>query len=217
MAYTGRNSGLLECIYCGEARYRSSGKPSQQFVYIPLGQRLIRQYRISRRAYTLQTYCRPFFNQPIDEDHVPYDLTDWWDGRRYRELRRDGLFTQCTDVALQLLLDGVQLVERGNHSCTPVICINYNLPPAIRYQKQNILLNLVIPGPKKYKDLDSYLQPLVDELQELGNGVEAYDGYRGEDFTLKAWPVVVTGLAPVSIQTTCYLNANMCRGWSGHF
>ena len=191
MAYTGQYDSLNACKYCDEPRYRSPGKPFQCFVYIPLCQRLLRQYSMPRRAHTLQTYCRPFFEQSIDS--IPSDLTDWWDGRRYRELRRDGLFTQYTDIALQLLLDGVQLVERGNHTCTPVISINYNLPPAIRYQKQNILLNLVIPGPRKYKDLDSYLQPLVEELEELGSGVEAYNAYTNENFVLRAWPVVVTG------------------------
>ena len=227
MAYTGQYDSLQACKYCGEPRYRSPGKPFQCFLYVPLGQRLLRQYRMHRRAHTLQTYCRPFFERPID--YFPSELTDWWDGRRYRELRRDGLFTQYTDIALQLLLDGVQVIESSNHSCTPVISINYNLPPAIRNQKHNILLNLLIPGPKKYKDLDSYLQPLVEELEELGRGVGAYNAYRNEEFVLRAWPVVVTGM--LSIRYCCCWSlllllvccrpackeSNLYRGRTGHF
>jgi hypothetical protein len=139
----------------------------------------------------MQTYCRPFFEQPINQ--VPAEISDWWAANRYRELRRNGLFSEPTDIALQLMLDGVNVLNRSTHSTTPVLCVNYNLPPWMRYQKHNILLCLVIPGPRKHGDLDSFLYPLVEELKQLGDGVDAYDAWRKQDFCLRAWPVVVTG------------------------
>jgi len=195
IAYTGDFEALDACpTPCGEPRWRLKGDqriPRQSFVYIPLTTRLLLQYRSSRRAHTLQTYCRPFFDQPIDQ--MPAEISDWWGAKRYRELRRQGLFSEPTDIALQLMLDGVNLLNRSTHSTTPVLCINYNLPPTVRYQKHNILLSLVIPGPGKYGNLDSFLHPLVEELKQLGDGVDAYDAYRKQDFRLRAWPVVVTG------------------------
>jgi hypothetical protein len=195
IAYTGSYAELETCPICTHLRWRTNRNGGQtafqQFVYIPLTPRLQYQYQCRQRAFTMQSYCLPFFERPLN--HTLSEINDWWAAQRYRDLRQQGLFNQSTDIALQLLLDGVQLVERGNHSCTPVILINYNLPPALRYQKHNILLSLLIPGPKKYKDIDSFLYPLVEELKELGNGVPAYNSYRREPFNLRAWVVVITG------------------------
>jgi hypothetical protein len=47
----------------------------------------------------------------------------------------------------------------------------------MRYQKYNILLAMSIPGPKKYKNLDSFLYPLIEELKILGTSINAYDAY----------------------------------------
>ena len=48
------------------------------------------------------------------------------------------------------------------------------------------MMSLLIPGPKSPgKDIDVYLQPLIDELNEWV-GVRAYDAYKKERFTLRA-------------------------------
>jgi Transposase family tnp2 len=48
-----------------------------------------------------------------------------------------------------------------------------------------MLPSIVIPGPKKPKDINSFLRPLVDELITLDNGdITAVDGDTGEEFTL---------------------------------
>ena len=91
------------------------------------------------------------------------------------------------------MLNGVGLLNRTSYTTTPVLCINYNLLPSIRYCKYNILLLLVIPGPRKYGSLDSFLHPLVEELKQLGSGVDAYNVYRKRDFCLRAWPVIAIG------------------------
>jgi hypothetical protein len=61
-----------------------------------------------------------------------------------------------------------------HHEITPVILINLNLPPKERYKKVNILASTIIPGPKKPKELDSFLRPLVEELKRLDDGAKAY-------------------------------------------
>jgi hypothetical protein len=59
---------------------------------------------------------------------------------------------------------------------------------------------LVIPGPYKQGDIDSFLYPLVEELKELGAGINAYDAYRQQSFTLKAHAVLITGmLTPTTV------------------
>jgi hypothetical protein len=43
-------------------------------------------------------------------------------------------------------------------------------------RKGFLLLSLIIPGPSKVKNLDTYLTLVVDELKTLWDGVWAYDG-----------------------------------------
>ena len=43
-------------------------------------------------------------------------------------------------------------------------------------KKGFLLLSLIILGPRKVKNLDTYLALVVDELKTLWNGVWAYDG-----------------------------------------
>jgi hypothetical protein len=93
-------------------------------------------------------------------------------------------------------LDGMQLTNMRHHEVTPVIFMNLNLPPEERYLVKNILAGLVIPGPKKPHDLDTFLRPLVDELLDLDKGVYAWDGYSKTPFQLKAWVTMVTGDGP---------------------
>jgi hypothetical protein len=53
--------------------------------------------------------------------------------------------------------------------------INLNLPPEERVKVENIMASMVIPGPQKPKELDTFLQPLVEELKRLDRDVQAYE------------------------------------------
>jgi hypothetical protein len=54
--------------------------------------------------------------------------------------------------------------------------------------KENLMLTLLIPGPKQPgNDIDVYLEPLIEDLKELWiNGVSAYDAFTKSVFNLKA-------------------------------
>ena len=51
-----------------------------------------------------------------------------------------------------------------------------------------LIMSLLILGPNSpRKDIDVYLQPLIDKLKELWeNGVQAYDASSGEKFQMHA-------------------------------
>ncbi|KAF5465155.1 hypothetical protein F2P56_015186 [Juglans regia] len=74
------------------------------------------------------------------------------------------------------------------YSIWPVILMPYNLPPWLCMKDQFFITSLIIPGPKSPgNEIDVYLQPLVDELNELWeNGVHTYDAYKKETFRLHA-------------------------------
>ncbi|KAL6209103.1 hypothetical protein ACLB2K_020046 [Fragaria x ananassa] len=75
----------------------------------------------------------------------------------------------------------------SKYSCWPVILITYNLPPWLCMKRKYMMPTLLILGPKQPgNDIDVYLQPLVDDLKVLWDGIEqVYDSVRGEYFKLK--------------------------------
>ena len=56
----------------------------------------------------------------------------------------------------------------SRYSCWPVILVTYNLPPWLCMVREILMLTLLIPGPKQPgNDIDVYLEPLVEDLNEL--------------------------------------------------
>ena len=73
------------------------------------------------------------------------------------------------------------------YSCWPVMLVTYNLPTWLCMKKENIMLALLISGPRQPgNDIDVYLQPLIEDLQHLWKGVQAYDIVSKTYFNLRA-------------------------------
>ena len=193
IAYTGQYSNLTACSHCQESRYASDSYRSRKtFSFIPLIDRLKLQYSNSDRATILSTY-RANLTPSADGS-----MRDFFDGDLYRQFHVDQLklFQDSRDVALQLSIDGVQVTNKRNFEITPVIFINLNLPPDQRYKIENIMASAIIPGPKKSKDIDSFLRPMIDELKMLHDGIDCYDAATNSHFTLHAWITMTTGDGP---------------------
>jgi hypothetical protein len=75
----------------------------------------------------------------------------------------------------------------STHSCWPVVLEIYNLPPWFCMNEHNIMLSLIIPGPKSPRDrIHVFLQPLLADLNDLFQaGLYTYDALRDESFTLQ--------------------------------
>jgi Transposase family tnp2 len=68
-----------------------------------------------------------------------------------------------------------------------------NLPLKIQYDNENILLLLLIPSPWKYKDLNTFLFPLVEELYILVNSVaDVNNDFTKESFDLRVYLILVS-------------------------
>ena len=153
-----------------------------------LNTRQLNNYRSSTWSNTLKDYVRPFHQHQLSKSHNT--ITDWWCGKRFQNLRTEGYFQKSTDIAQDIHYDGVQAQNRHSHSVAAVILYNYNLPPKIRYARENTFYILIL-GPCEQKDLNSFLQPLVAELDELGKGIPVYDADSRHDFELKVDVVLV--------------------------
>ncbi|CAG8854734.1 5504_t:CDS:2, partial [Gigaspora margarita] len=88
--------------------------------------------------------------------------------------------------------------------CWIILLINANLSPDICVLHENLMISVLIPGPKAPKNFNSFLRPLVDELKQL----------QGKTFTLCAhvlsWSGNILALARVMC-TTGHNSYKACR------
>lgn len=176
--YVGPHADLETCPYCGEACFDTDKKPRKKFTYSPITPRLTTLFKNSDYAKLMRYRA--------EHKHDPNKITDIFDSSDYLCLKTEHVvvggkqhthkfFNDARDIALGLSMDGFTPFRRRKHTCWPIILFNYNLPPDIRFHLEYILCVAVIPGPKKPKDFDSFLWPLVQELLELEIGVRAFD------------------------------------------
>nr|XP_016483468.1 PREDICTED: uncharacterized protein LOC107804152 [Nicotiana tabacum] len=96
---------------------------------------------------------------------------------------------ELRNVRLGLASDGFQPYGNmsTNHSIWPVVLVPYNLPPWDCMKNSYFMMTLLIPGLKcPGNDIDVYLQPMIEELKELWDGVETYDAYSQSNFMMRA-------------------------------
>ena len=87
---------------------------------------------------------------------------------------------------LAIFIDSFNPFNSGQHSLLPFIIVLLNLDPAVRTKFENMLLHLLISGPTKPTNVQTYLEILVKELQELlEDGVEVWDAYKKETVNIK--------------------------------
>src|SRR6266480_1394299 len=104
MAFTGPYIKLTRCKECNELYYSDNSKPRNSFPYLPVTTVLQCIYGNPARVKLLETYPKSFFKQPLN---TPLEkISDWWAGKRFRELWGQGYFTLLTDIAFQVQFDG---------------------------------------------------------------------------------------------------------------
>ena len=104
-------------------------------------------------------------------------LTDIYDGRLWKEwMIKDGIpFLELPGNLLFMLnIDWFQPFEHTQYSVGVIYIVIQNLPRAIRFKLENVIIVSTIPGPKEPNSyqLNFYLEPLVDELLKLWKGVK---------------------------------------------
>ncbi|KAL4035973.1 hypothetical protein IC575_004687 [Cucumis melo] len=159
------------------------GFPTQVLRYFPLIPRLKRMFQMHDVAELLTWHmnhknCDGKMRHPVDS--VSWDSIDakWPDFSNNPRNLRFGLATDGFNPFSNL---------SSGYSCWPVMLVTYNLPPWLCMSKENIMLTLLIPSPKQSgNDFDIFLQPLIDDLKLLWDGVEVYDVVNKSNFNLRA-------------------------------
>ena len=105
----------------------------------------------------------------------PRILGDVYDGRVWKQFCGKGKkrFLQYPGNFLLLMnMDFFQPFTHTTYSVGVIYCVILNLPRELRYKFENIIVISIIPGPQEPKlNINTYLKPFVEELQELYKGV----------------------------------------------
>ena len=90
-------------------------------------------------------------------------------------------------ISFALCADGLNPFahEKTQYSMCPLFLIPLNFPHHIRKKAGAMFLTGIIPGHKEPKNMDPYIDLIVDDIMSL-NSVNVYDAHMGEDFKLKA-------------------------------
>jgi hypothetical protein len=82
------------------------------------------------------------------------------------------------NVRIGLVIDGFTPynMSASSYSCSPIFAIPYNLPLALCIKYEYMFLCLIIPEPNHPgTSINVMLKPLIEELKQLWQGVEAFD------------------------------------------
>lgn len=76
-------------------------------------------------------------------------------------------------MALMMNIDWYQPYKFSEYSVGVIYMVVLNLPREERFKEENLIIVGLIPGPKEPKiHVNSFLDPLVDELLQLWEGVQ---------------------------------------------
>ena len=99
-------------------------------------------------------------------------LADIYDGRVWKEFltyKGRAFLANEHNIALIMNCNWFQPFKHTTYSVGVLYLVILNLPRAIRFKPENVLIAGIIPGPSEtsYSEMNSYLRPSVKELNSL--------------------------------------------------
>ncbi|CAL9024675.1 unnamed protein product [Prunus brigantina] len=179
------------CPSCGISRWKEGkdsilkeGVPAKVVWYFPPIPRFKRMFQSHETAKSLTWHAA---RKSIDgQMSHPADSPSW----KLLDDKWPEFGNEPRNLRLALSSDGFNPHSSlsSRYSCWPVILVTYNLPPWMCMKRKFMMLTLLISGPKQPgNDIDVYLEPLIDDLKSLWDGIRGvYDAHNGEYFTLRA-------------------------------
>jgi len=102
-------------------------------------------------------------------------MGDIYDGKLWRDLMAINgrpFLEAPNNLVISLNVDWFRVYEHSQYSAGPIYVVILNLPRNERYKSENVILTGIIPGPKEPRsNINTFLSPLVKDLQELFDGI----------------------------------------------
>jgi len=178
IGFTGPFHHLSHCSECGESRYDTTllqdtqgvvRKPCKQFSTILLGPQLQALYRDPQKANDMnyrREYTHRVFDKLRQNGGIQDVYNDFFDGSDYLKAVQAGKIKD-DDIVLMTSIDGAQLYRNKQSDCWMSIWVIFDHSPDIQYRKKYVLPGVVIPGPNKPKNLDSFMFPSYHHIAAL--------------------------------------------------
>lgn len=180
------NSLIAPCR-CTGRRHNEKGNANLVLHYHPIT-------AWAQRGFACETFAKLARHRDEVEAGPPSDaIRDIYDGQAYKKLlERDPRFREDSrHMVLAMYTDGV-LVHKDNvaFSVWPLLLVNMNLPPDIRYRYGVSHLAGFVAGKRSAKakyTVQPLIQLAVDEINYMDvHGVRVHDAHQKDDFTLHA-------------------------------
>ncbi|KAG2216480.1 hypothetical protein INT45_014040 [Circinella minor] len=162
------NGTLCDTPLIKSTSTNNRGTPYKKYAYYPLEDSLKRLFMRDNFEEKIEPWkSRPMepglFND-VYNGMMWYDLLDSSTGLPFIETPRS--------LMLTLNIDWFAPFDSG-YSCGAIYLICNNLPRSDRFKIENVILVGVMPGPKEPStyEINSYLEPLVESLLRLFNGI----------------------------------------------
>ncbi|KAG2751377.1 hypothetical protein P692DRAFT_201838975 [Suillus brevipes Sb2] len=127
---------------------------------------------------------------------IPDVYEDVLHGKQYLEACQSGQIKD-RDSVLMLSIDGAQLYESKQSDCWIYISVLFNHAPEEQYQKKYVIPGGIIPGPKKPKNLNSFLFPSLHHLCAIQTkGLIIWNGAQRVSFTSHPFVFIATADGP---------------------
>ena len=175
----GKFSKLTSCPICGEPRFKPDKKsPRKRFKFLSVATRVKRLFGNSTTSILMKSHTQNNA-QPVGI-HASPAWKEWYG--------EGGLFDgDARAISFALCADGLNPFahEKTKYSMCPLFLIPLNFPDHIRKKAGAMFLTGIIPGRKEPKNMDPYVDLIVDDIISL-NSLSVYDAHMGEEFKLKA-------------------------------
>lgn len=187
------------CTVCSDRNTKP--KPST-FEYFELLPRIKSWVRNEKSCRTLFSYRHEHIKERVESPSAygpGVYYADMIDGELFRRIANKcgGLEGTAYDITLAVSCDGFQTFRNDSYDCWPIVALNHNLPPSMRFLIHNLIPLGFIKGPKEPVLLDTFLIPLLEEVTSInengGSEILFFDGVRR---TVRVHIVVFTGDSP---------------------
>ncbi|KAG2191149.1 hypothetical protein INT47_012155 [Mucor saturninus] len=162
-------------------------------------------------------FLRPGFEARIrhwnSDLKIPQTMCDVYDGAMWKDVKdiNGAQFTaDPRSLMLALNIDWFQPFDGVVYSCGAIYLVINNLPREERFKPENTILVGLMPGPKepKSEEINHYLEPLVDELNELYVGMNIPTFERPTGASVRAALMMVACDIPAARKTSGFTAHN---------
>ncbi|KAF9222268.1 hypothetical protein BS17DRAFT_796538 [Gyrodon lividus] len=160
MAFTGPFVDFNHCAECGESHWKTDahGEPQLQAMFRDLVKAKEMRYR--------QEYMNKIFQALTCNQGVQEMYGDIFDGLNYLEAVMAGEIKE-DNITIMFSIDGAQLYRNKASDCWMSIWVILDRSPDTWYKKQYVLPGVIIPGPNKPKNIDSFLFPSFHHIAAI--------------------------------------------------